>query len=51
MADHRRPQLRVFGGRWEVVRRLGGRAQGTAYLVRDLTAEDDDTRYVLKGSA
>ncbi|WP_197515024.1 protein kinase [Mycobacterium sp. 1245805.9] len=44
----RREKARVFGDRWEVIRQLGGGAQGTAYLVRDLNATDADAEYVLK---
>jgi serine/threonine protein kinase len=40
-------RARVFGGRWEVVRRLGGGGQGTAYLVRELTT-DSQAQWVLK---
>ena len=38
---------RVFGGRWEVVKRLGQGGQGTAYLVRNLTT-DSQAQWVLK---
>lgn len=37
---------RVFGGRWEVIKRLGQGGQGTAYLVRDLTT-DSQVQWVL----
>jgi eukaryotic-like serine/threonine-protein kinase len=38
---------RVFGGRWEVVKRLGQGGQGTAFMVRDLTT-DGQAEWVLK---